>query len=284
MSIAAAELPELARERSNATEALRERATAAARRVSFFVVPSFVAFVVLGQVIVAGIYRAGEFGAADVTVVWLTLAAYSMGLLASTSTRIYQSAFFALRDTKTPARVAGVRVLAAAAFGSVLMIQFEPITIGSMTVPAGIFGNVRIAGLPLGPVGLALGAAAGAWIEWALLYRGLDRRLGTVGAGGGQLARMFVAAFAAAAVGYGVRIAVGGMHPSDGSARRCGIRGRLLRPHARWASPKRVWSWTLFAPGAASLRRARLHCCHSRSISSSRSSAAWCCRARCSYV
>ena len=68
--------------------------------------PSFVAFVVLGEVIVAGIYRAGQFGAADVTVVWLTLAAYSLGLLASTSTRIYQSAFFALRDTKTPARVA----------------------------------------------------------------------------------------------------------------------------------------------------------------------------------
>ncbi len=213
MSIAAAELPELARERSNAIEALRERATAAARRVSFFVVPSFVAFVVLGQVIVAGIYRAGEFGAADVTVVWLTLAAYSMGLLASTSTRIYQSAFFALRDTKTPARVAGVRVLAAAAFGSVLMIQFEPITIGSMTVPAGIFGNVRIAGLPLGPVGLALGAAAGAWIEWAFLYRGLQRRIGTVGAGGGQLARMFGAALAAAGIGYGIRIVAAGLHP-----------------------------------------------------------------------
>jgi len=213
MSIAAAELPELARERSSAIDVLRERAVSAARRVSFFVVPSFVAFVVLGQVIVAGIYRAGKFGAADVTMVWLTLAAYSMGLLASTSTRIYQSAFFALRDTKTPARVAGLRVLMAATCGSLLMIQFEPIDVGSFHIPAGVFANVRVAGLPLGPVGLALGAAAGAWLEWALLFRGLQRRIGPVGAGLGQLTRMFVAALVAAAVGLGVRMLTVSGHP-----------------------------------------------------------------------
>jgi putative peptidoglycan lipid II flippase len=213
MSIAAAELPELARERGNATEAIRERAVAAARRVSFFVVPSFVAFIVLGQVIVAGIYRAGQFTAADVTLVWLTLAAYSLGLIASSSTRIYQSTFFALRDTKTPARVAGMRVLMAAVCGSLLMIQFEPIDVGSLHVPAGIFADVRVAGLPLGPVGLALGAAAGAWLEWALLFRGLHRRIGSVGAGLGQLTRMFAAAIVAAAVGYVVRYFTLGLHP-----------------------------------------------------------------------
>ena len=111
MSVAAAELPELARERDGAIGALRERTVAAVRRVAFFVVPSFVAFVALGDVLVAGLYRAGEFGAADVAVVWLILIGYSFGLLASTTTRIYQSAFFALRDTATPARV-GVRARA----------------------------------------------------------------------------------------------------------------------------------------------------------------------------
>ena len=212
MSVAAAELPELARERSSTVDALRERAVAAARRVSFFVVPSFVAFVVLGQVIVAGIFGTGQFGSADVTAVWLTLAAYSMGLLASTSTRIYQSAFFALRDTKTPARVATMRVLMAAVCGSVLMLQFQPVTIRSLTIPAGIFADIRVAGLPLGPVGLALGAAAGAWLEWALLYRGLRKRIGDVGAGMSHLIRMFGAALIAALAGYGVKLATAGMH------------------------------------------------------------------------
>ena len=50
------------------------------------------------------VFRAGEFRAADVTIVWITLVGYSAGLLASASTRVYQSAFFALRDTATPAR------------------------------------------------------------------------------------------------------------------------------------------------------------------------------------
>jgi putative peptidoglycan lipid II flippase len=213
MSVAAAELPELARERNSATDALRARAVAATRRVSFFVVPSFVAFVLLGDVIVAGIYRAGKFGAADVMIVWLTLAAYSMGMLASTNTRIYQSAFFALRDTKTPARVAGLRVLTSAIAGAVLMTQFESISIGSLTIPAGLLGKVRVAGLPLGPIGLALGAAVGAWLEWSLLRSRLARRIGAVGVGGSELSRMFGAALVAAAAGYAIRFAAPTLHP-----------------------------------------------------------------------
>src|SRR5690606_37841340 len=88
MSVAAAELPELARVRACATQALRERSIAALNRVAFFIVPSFTAFVLLGEIFVAGLYRAGEFSDANVAIVWLTLAAYSLGLLASTSTRI----------------------------------------------------------------------------------------------------------------------------------------------------------------------------------------------------
>ncbi len=213
MSVAAAELPELSRERGNAGEALRARTVAAVRRVAFYVVPSCVAFLVLGRVLVAGLYRAGEFRQADVTVVWLTLAAYSLGLLASTGTRVYQSAFFALRDTKTPARVAGLRVLAAAVAGGSLMLQFEPITLGAWAIPAGLFGHVTVAGLPLGPVGLATGAALGAWLEWLLLRRSLRRRIGHVGAGAAPLARMFAAAAVAALAGYAVQRAFAGLYP-----------------------------------------------------------------------
>jgi putative peptidoglycan lipid II flippase len=213
MSIAAAELPELARARAGAVHALRARVSAALGRVAFFVIPSFVAFVLLGDVLVAGIYRAGEFGAADVLLVWLTLAVYSAGLIASTSTRIYQSAFYALRDTKTPARVAGLRVLTAASLGALLMLQFEPVTLRALTIPAGIFANARVAGLPLGPIGLALGAVLGSWLEWALLRRRLLLELGPFGAGASRLAKMFGAALVAAAAGYGLKLAISGLHP-----------------------------------------------------------------------
>jgi putative peptidoglycan lipid II flippase len=204
MSVAAAELPDLARDRDQATSALRERAAGAVRRVAFYVVPSVVAFVVLGDVLVAGLFRAGEFGAADVTVVWITLVGYSAGLLASTCTRVYQSAFFALRDTATPARIAGVRVLVAFVAGSLLMVQFEPVTLFGHVFTAGVFAGANVASVPLGPLGLAIGAAAGAWLEWWLLKRQLVARIGAVGTGAGQLLRMAAAALVAAAVARGV--------------------------------------------------------------------------------
>lgn len=213
MSVAAAELPELAREREAATSVLRERTVGAIRRVAFYVIPSFVAFVALGNVLVAGLYQAGEFSAANVAVVWLILAAYSVGLLASTTTRIYQSAFFALRDTKTPARVATVRVVAAALAGAALMLQFEPISLGPITVPAGLFASLRIDGISLGPVGLAIGASIGAWLEWALLRGPLMRQLGKVEVGAGHYVRMFAAALIAAALGYAVSLVMTALHP-----------------------------------------------------------------------
>ncbi len=202
MSIAAAALPDLARDRDGAIGALLERTVSAVRRVAFFVVPSFVAFVAIGDVLVAGLYRAGEFGAADARLVWLVLMGYSLGLVASTTTRVYQSAFFALRDTATPARAAFVRVLVALAAGAVLMVQFESVTVLGYTIPAGALAGFNVDGLPLGPLGLAAGAAVGAWVEWALLKRVLGARLGRVGAGFGPLARMYMAAIAAGAVGY----------------------------------------------------------------------------------
>jgi len=225
MSVAAAELPDLARERGAATTALRERAVAALRRVAFYVVPSFVAFLGLGDVLVAGLYRVGEFGAADVTVVWLTLAAYCLGLLPSTATRVYQSVFFALRDTRTPARVAALRVLTAAIAGAALMVQFEPIALFGMPIPAGVFAGANVAGVPLGPLGLAAGAAVGAWLEWLLLRRRLRARIGTVGAGAAPLARMFGAAVLAAAAGRGVKLAIGALAPLPAALIVAGVFG-----------------------------------------------------------
>ena len=212
MSIAAAALPELAREQSAGIGALRERTAAAVRRVAFFIVPSFAAFVALGDVLVAGLYRAGEFGDADVRIVWLILIGYSLGLLASTAARVYQSAFFALRDTATPARIALARMLVAVVAGGVLMVQFEPVTVLGVTIPAGALASLDARGLPLGPLGLAVGAALGAWVEWALLKRTLAARLGSVGAGAMPLARMSAAAVAAAVGGIAVSRALTNVH------------------------------------------------------------------------
>lgn len=211
MSVAAAELPELARQRGSSTEALVERTNRGLQRIAFYVVPSFVAFVLLGDVIVAALYQSGEFQRQDTVVVHLVLAALSMGLLASTGTRLFSSTFYALRDTRTPARFATMRVAFGAVLAFLLMAQFEPIP--KLGIPGGLLSGVRIGDQALGAVGLAAGSGIAAWIEWALLRRALRKRLGHVGAGAGPVARMFIAALLAAGAGWAVRLLLPETHP-----------------------------------------------------------------------
>lgn len=194
MSVAAAELPELSREGRSA-EALRARLETGLGRIAFFVVPSAAAYLLLGDVIVGALLQRGEFVRADTLLVQLVLVGYSIGLLASTRTRLYSSAFYALGDTKTPARIAALRVAGAALIGGALMLLLE-----RWEVQAGPFAIVRAVGTesgrPLGAAGLALGAGLAAWLEWTLLRRRLRERIGGVltGEGTGRLLGAAVAA------------------------------------------------------------------------------------------
>jgi putative peptidoglycan lipid II flippase len=209
MSVAAAELPELARQRLGEEEQLRIRTNAGLQRIAFYVVPSFIAFVLLGDIAVAAIFQTGEFDPADTVIVYLTLVGFSVGLVASTGTRLFSSTFYALRDTRTPARIAVIRVLAAAALGFGLMLQFEPVA----GLDFGLLLGLQIDGRSLGAVGLALGSGIAAWIEWTLLRRSLRRKIGPVGASVSAVSRMFAAGLAAAAAGWGVRLLTAALHP-----------------------------------------------------------------------
>jgi putative peptidoglycan lipid II flippase len=215
MSVAAAELPELSRQRHAAVEALRDRANAGLRRVAFFVVPTVVAFITLGDVFVAALYQTGEFQRADTLIVYAALIGYSIGLLASTSTRLFSSAFFALRDTRTPARLAAVRVGTAALLSFAFMTQFEPIVLArwGINIPAGFLSHWNIAGRPLGPLGLTLGAGLAAWLEWFLLRRRLRERIPGIGMGIRYLIKIGLFALLAAAAGWGVRMILPPLHP-----------------------------------------------------------------------
>ncbi len=194
MSVAAAELPELSRERGSDRDMLLRRVNGGLRQIYFFVVPSFIGFLTVGNVIVGAIYQRGDFGPGDTLQVYATLGAFSLGLVASTGTRLFSSTFFALHDTKTPAKVATLRVFVAGALGAALMFPFSHLEIAP--------------GQPLGPVGLGLGSSVAAWIEWWILRRSLEPRIGDVGAGASSLVRMFAAAAAAAGAGLGVEAVV----------------------------------------------------------------------------
>lgn len=193
MSVAAAELPELARQRAGAAEALRARVNAGLARIAFYVVPSVAGYLALGDVVVAALFQTGDFGPDDTFVTYVVLGGYAFGLLASTATRLFSSAFFALHDTRTPAKIALIRVAVAAGAGAVLMFALE---------------RVQVRGEPIGALGLSLATSIGAWIEWSLLRRSLMPRIGAVGAGAGALARMFSAAGLAALAARGVALAL----------------------------------------------------------------------------
>jgi putative peptidoglycan lipid II flippase len=186
ISVAAAELPELARNRSAAVDALRARVNGGLRRLAVFVVPSAVAFLLLGDVLVGALYQTGEFGRGETLYVYVVLIGYTIGLLASTATRLFSSAFFALHDTKTPAKVAAVRVVLAGTVGAGAMFWLRSYSLG---------------GYPLGAVGLSVAAGLAAWVEWTLLRRSLRGRIGDVGAGAGLMVRLAVAALAGAGAG-----------------------------------------------------------------------------------
>ena len=120
MSISAAELPAmsstLGTDEQVATT-LRQRIAASTKRVGFFVVPSAVGFIALGDVITATIYQTGKFSHADAVKVWTILAGSGVGLVAATVGRLYSSAYYALRDTRTPVRFAIVRVILTTVLG-----------------------------------------------------------------------------------------------------------------------------------------------------------------------
>ncbi len=191
MSVAASELPELSRRRGEALDELSGHVGAGMERVSYFLIPSALAYLVLGDVVVAALYQTGAFGPAEVLVTWGVLAAYSLGMPASAQSRLLSSAFYAIRDTRTPARTAYVRVALSLGAGLALMFPLDRISVGP-------FG--------LGAAGLALGASIAAWTELLLLRRALGRRIGPHGPGGSVLLRHVCAAALATGGAVGGRL------------------------------------------------------------------------------
>ncbi len=190
MSISNAELPEMASQvgsPESISAALCRRLNSAMQRVSFFIIPSIVAFFVLGDSIVALLYQTGKFTRSNVDYVWAVLAGYTVGLFAATLGRLYTSAFWALRDTRTPLRFASIRVALAAGLGWFLAFPVS-----------------KWIGLPahLGLIGLTLSAGIAAWIEFALLRSFMNRRIGWTGLPSAYIARLGGIAVLSGAVAF----------------------------------------------------------------------------------
>jgi putative peptidoglycan lipid II flippase len=201
MSVSAAELPAMAS--ATGTEAeragqLRARLTTGLRQIAFLVVPSAMAFLALGDVITGALYQSGVFTRSMTVYVWSILAGSAVGLLASTLGRLYASAFYALHDTRTPLRFAVLRVSLTIALGYLF----------AFPLPRWLGVDPR-----WGAAGLTASAGLAGWLEFLLLRRALNRRIGETGLPVALAARLWGAALLAAGAAWGLRLAVGTLHP-----------------------------------------------------------------------
>ncbi len=200
MSIAAAELPAMSGVSTDAagTAALRARLDAGLRQIAFFVVPSAMAFLALGDIVAAALLQTGRFRHSDAVYVWGILAGSVVGLLASTLGRLYSSTYFALRDTRTPMRYAVVRVVLTTGLGYLFAIPLP-----------------RLLGVPAawGAAGLTASAGLAGWVEMLMLRSTLNVRIGRTGLPATYVAQLWGSAVAAAAVAWALKIALPPLHP-----------------------------------------------------------------------
>ncbi|MEM1182451.1 MAG: murein biosynthesis integral membrane protein MurJ [Acidobacteriota bacterium] len=198
MSVAAAELPELSRQGRDEEPAKRratlERIERALRQSTFLIVPSVVGYLTFGFLVVGLLYRGGKFGAASQWLVWAVLASYTVGLLASAISRLLQNVFFAVGDTRTPARIAAIRLASSLTVGIGLMLWLDAYSVEAIT-------GAPVGEMPLffGACGLALGASVGAWGEMALLLWALRRRVSDLRLPFARILSFFAAAAVSAA-------------------------------------------------------------------------------------
>ncbi|MEZ5333568.1 MAG: murein biosynthesis integral membrane protein MurJ [Thermoanaerobaculia bacterium] len=199
MSVAAAGLPEYAREVHEAgVPGLSDRLAAAVRQSSYLTLPAAIGYLAVGWLVVAALFERGSFGLEDTWLVYLLLAAYAVGLPASVVTRQINTVFYAAGKTRRPARVAVERILVSAVLGSVAMVWLDGFRVGALL---GLAGDQP---LYLGGLGLALGAAVGAWFELARMRRALRREWPEIALPARALAAMAGLAAAAAIPAAGV--------------------------------------------------------------------------------
>jgi putative peptidoglycan lipid II flippase len=204
MSVAAAELPQMSRVVGTEEEvfaALRKRLERGLRQISFFVIPTVVAFVAIGNALVAALYQGGQFGPGDTLFVWYILVGSTVGLLAVTLGRLYSSAFYALRDTRTPLRFAMLRVALTGSLGWIFAIPLRPLLIDAMQFAHVPLPMIQGSTRPLGAIALTATAGVAGWLEFALLRRALARRMGPLPLSRAYLAKLWASAIAAGVVG-----------------------------------------------------------------------------------
>ena len=144
-------LPSLARQyAAEATETFSDTLDWALRWVVVVATPSALGLALLASPILVTLFQYGEFSGRDVHMASSSLMAYAIGLIGFMLIKVLAPGYFARQDTRTPVRV------------------------GIIALVANLILNLALV-VPLQHAGLALATSLAAFINAALLYRGLRR-------------------------------------------------------------------------------------------------------------
>lgn len=193
-SVAAAELPSMSRAAASPegiAAMLRARLNTGLRQIAFLVVPSAAAFLFIGDVVVALIFQSGHFSHHDAIYVWSVLAGSAIGLMGVAMGRLYNSAFYALWDTRTPLKFAMIRVTLALVLGYLFAFPLPHVL--------GIAPRWGVAGL-------TVSAGLAGWVEFSLLRWKLNQRIGWTGVDRRFVAQIWGMALVAAGAAIAVKL------------------------------------------------------------------------------
>lgn len=198
-SVATTELTEMSRQADRA-DIVARRVRIGLRKVALPAGLCTAGLVFGGRAIVGTLYEwpsqlvgRGSISSDGAIVLGLTLAIYALGLPAAMSARISQNALFSLGDVTTPAQIALVRLLVLGTVSILFMFQADRLFVldgaigGWEEFPHWPFWEPVDAAIRerqgepphFGPVGVALGAVAASWVEWALLRHRMNQKLHT---------------------------------------------------------------------------------------------------------
>jgi putative peptidoglycan lipid II flippase len=142
-------LPSLSKKHaSSSTDAFSHTLDWAMRLVLLLGLPAGLALLVIAKPLLSALFQYGEFSAFDVHQASMSLQAYSAGVVAFMLIKVLAPGYFARQDTRTPVRIGIIAMVANMVFNLLLVWHLRH-------------------------VGLAMATAMSAWLNAALLYKGL---------------------------------------------------------------------------------------------------------------
>lgn len=122
------------------------------KNILFFILPSSFGLIIIGKPIIRTLFEHGKFTYEASKMTYSCLAFYSVGLLFFSTTKIFTSVFYALKQPKYPVKIAGFMVILNAVLNIILM-KF------------------------LGVGGLALATSTSSFVASLLLYKKIKKNL-----------------------------------------------------------------------------------------------------------